>query len=181
MHSIRTIASLALALGVAAIPAPAPERESVPVLDEGLSAISLDLDGLSLPLDLSLQNFPSVTAPSKPPTETPALSDFVSSVPPTSLDTLFSGTPSTLSTLAPAPSPIITCATILCRSPYVCRELEGRPGCYEKDPCGKVFCPYGTSCCNAGCSVCTPPDVMCTQEICGPDPIEAPVEDATLQ
>lgn len=37
----------------------------------------------------------------------------------------------------------------------------------EPQPCGLVFCPKGTSCCNPLCSACTPPGVNCTLGDCG--------------
>jgi hypothetical protein len=33
-------------------------------------------------------------------------------------------------------------------------------------PCGNVMCTPGTSCCNACCSMCAPPGMMCTQQCC---------------
>lgn len=36
-------------------------------------------------------------------------------------------------------------------------------------PCGKLNCAQGEMCCNASCSICTPPDGMCTQQICETD------------
>jgi len=35
--------------------------------------------------------------------------------------------------------------------------------------CGKINCAHGEVCCNASCSICTPPDGMCTQQICESD------------
>ncbi|WP_050430852.1 hypothetical protein [Chondromyces crocatus] len=32
--------------------------------------------------------------------------------------------------------------------------------------CGKAICGRGTVCCNASCSLCLPPDMMCTQHVC---------------
>ncbi|KAK2055721.1 hypothetical protein LY76DRAFT_595817 [Colletotrichum caudatum] len=145
MLFIHTIASLILAHGVAAIPAPAPHPEAEPIID--------DFEPRWSTLGLSPRDLPSVTAASSPTTETPA----------------------------PEPSPIVSCATIDCQSGYVCREIEGRPGCYEQQICGKGYCPWGTSCCNRSCSVCTPPNVSCTQQICNkPDKFDAPVEVTNL-
>ncbi|GKT52258.1 uncharacterized protein ColSpa_12439 [Colletotrichum spaethianum] len=247
MASVRTIASLALALGVAAIPAPAPIPEAAPALVDDLSQlkvkvapfslsllplqssiavkgpdvsialpsidvksdqgsptakllprvtalpnvqlpkipqVSTKLDGLSLSITLPDLSIPSVAIPTLPPIQTPAL-PILMATSPTSLGLLLAGTPialptsiprpstflpekpTTLLTLVPAPSGFLTCATILCREGYVCRETEGRPACVSRTPCGNVFCPYDTSCCNASCSVCTPKGVMCTQQSCG--------------
>jgi hypothetical protein len=35
--------------------------------------------------------------------------------------------------------------------------------------CGKISCASGETCCNASCSICTPPGGMCTQQICEED------------
>jgi len=35
--------------------------------------------------------------------------------------------------------------------------------------CGKLDCALGEVCCNPSCSICTPPDGMCTQQICEED------------
>jgi hypothetical protein len=32
--------------------------------------------------------------------------------------------------------------------------------------CGTIACAVGEVCCNASCSICTPPDGMCTQQVC---------------
>jgi hypothetical protein len=34
------------------------------------------------------------------------------------------------------------------------------------DPCGKVVCGPGTTCCNASCGICTPPGMVCIQIAC---------------
>ncbi|KAJ0165106.1 hypothetical protein CTA2_12342 [Colletotrichum tanaceti] len=83
--------------------------------------------------------------------------------------------PTTLLTVVPGPSGLLTCATVLCIPGYVCRETEGRPECVPPVPrrCGNVICPVGTRCCNASCNLCTAPDVMCTQQICE-SPLELP-------
>ncbi|MFT3921667.1 MAG: hypothetical protein QM778_03955 [Myxococcales bacterium] len=39
----------------------------------------------------------------------------------------------------------------------------------EGPACGKLNCAPGEVCCNASCSICTPPDGMCTQQICEED------------
>jgi len=39
--------------------------------------------------------------------------------------------------------------------------------------CGAVSCPTGQICCNASCGICTPPDGVCTQQVCDESP--APV------
>lgn len=43
-------------------------------------------------------------------------------------------------------------------------------GPIEPQPCGNVFCPAGTTCCNPLCSACTPPGVSCTLGDCGHGP-----------
>ncbi|TIC97911.1 hypothetical protein CH35J_007723 [Colletotrichum higginsianum] len=83
--------------------------------------------------------------------------------------------PTTLVTLVPAPSGILTCATVLCIPDYVCIETEGRPKCVPSNRCGNVNCPAGTRCCNASCNLCTAPDVMCTQQVCD-STLELPAE-----
>jgi hypothetical protein len=40
--------------------------------------------------------------------------------------------------------------------------------------CGKLNCAVGEVCCNPSCSICTPPDGMCTQQICEEDTAAAP-------
>jgi hypothetical protein len=40
--------------------------------------------------------------------------------------------------------------------------------------CGKINCAVGEICCNPSCSICTPPDGMCTQQICEEDTPAAP-------
>lgn len=32
--------------------------------------------------------------------------------------------------------------------------------------CGRTSCNVGDVCCNASCGICTPPDGMCTQQVC---------------
>ncbi|WDK10642.1 hypothetical protein CGRA01v4_01921 [Colletotrichum graminicola] len=166
MVFIHAIASLIMALGVAAFPAPGPQPEAAPIL---IADFKPDVPSISL--DLSLLDFSIGTSPSISATLTPAILDLPSASS-TSLEILPLETTSILSTSPPAPSPIITCATIRCIAPYVCREQEGVPGCYEKDPCGKVFCPYGTTCCNSLCNICAPPGTACIQG-CKADPAEA--------
>jgi hypothetical protein len=36
--------------------------------------------------------------------------------------------------------------------------------------CGNTTCGEGTVCCNASCGICTPPGMMCTQQVCEPEP-----------
>jgi hypothetical protein len=35
-------------------------------------------------------------------------------------------------------------------------------------PCGPSACQNGEVCCNASCGICTPPDGVCTQQVCEP-------------
>lgn len=58
----------------------------------------------------------------------------------------------------------------------VCNDTSAAPapepmlepiGPIEPEPCGLVFCPKGTTCCNPLCSACTPPGVSCTLGDCG--------------
>ncbi|KAK1596554.1 uncharacterized protein LY79DRAFT_543552 [Colletotrichum navitas] len=164
MVFIHTIASLIImALGVAAFPAPAPQPEAAPIL-----VVDFEPDVQSISLNLLLRGFSSATSPSVSATQTPATPG-VSSAPPTSFDVLPLETTSSQSMLPPAPSPIITCETIRCIDPYVCMEQEGVPGCYEKESCGKVFCPYGTRCCNSLCDMCAPSNMSCIQGCTTPE------------
>ncbi len=48
--------------------------------------------------------------------------------------------------------------------PDLCR-LECPPGV---ELCGPAVCVDGNVCCNASCGICTPPDGVCTQQICEP-------------
>lgn len=60
------------------------------------------------------------------------------------------------STAAPAAGPV---------SPEPVAEAEPPQG----PACGQINCAVGEICCNASCSICTPPDGMCTQQICETD------------
>jgi hypothetical protein len=40
--------------------------------------------------------------------------------------------------------------------------------------CGRITCAAGEICCNASCNICTPPDGMCTQQVCEEDTGGAP-------
>ncbi|OHX00332.1 hypothetical protein CSPAE12_00943 [Colletotrichum incanum] len=151
-----------------------------------ISPLSIKLDGLSVSLTLPELSIPTVAVPSLPPIGTPALPSLPAVLPtspdllpgnPSALSTLIPRPsivrpekPTTLLTLVPAPSGLLTCATVLCKRGYVCQEKQGRPSCVPSNACGNIFCPFGTSCCNASCNVCTPPGVMCTQQVCGPLP-----------
>ncbi|KAK2016380.1 hypothetical protein LZ32DRAFT_601604 [Colletotrichum eremochloae] len=154
MVLIRTvIASLILALGVAAVPAPASEPE--PQTSRVFAPVNFERDEESSS-DFSYANSTSVTASSTPTTDT-------SSRPP----------------IPPGPPPGLTCDTIQCIKPWVCQNIDGKPGCYQK--CGSGYCPYNTTCCNAGCNTCAPPGMMCTQPVCNSESATEPLPDPNSQ
>ncbi|KAK2001375.1 hypothetical protein LX36DRAFT_653444 [Colletotrichum falcatum] len=173
MVFIHAFASMMLILGAAAIPAPVPQIDITSVSDGILSSADIDL---LLSLDTSVYSFSSVTDPSILPTEIPASSDIQS----TSSASLDSPKTTKKPAVPPGPPPRLTCDTVLCRDGYVCRDVDGRPGCYDKNLCGNVYCEYGTRCCNFSCSKCAPPDVFCTQEACVTEPAKGPAVSETM-
>lgn len=51
----------------------------------------------------------------------------------------------------------------------------------DKTPCGDATCGRDEVCCNASCGICTPPDGVCTQEICSPAPAPLCATDTDCQ
>jgi hypothetical protein len=72
------------------------------------------------------------------------------------------------------------CATVRCAAGYTCQAIGNRARCVPNKPegrrqCGASICATGLTCCNASCGICTPPGVMCTQQVCDkPEPIPEP-------
>ncbi|KAL1897492.1 hypothetical protein Cpir12675_002348 [Ceratocystis pirilliformis] len=71
------------------------------------------------------------------------------------------------------------CEVVKCRSGFECHVYGDEAKCVAVggSQCGTVWCPGNMSCCNASCSVCVPPDFMCTQQFCGD--IEEEVDTST--
>ncbi len=45
-------------------------------------------------------------------------------------------------------------------------SLEAEETLPKGPECGRTSCKVGDVCCNASCGICTPPDGMCTQQVC---------------
>lgn len=62
------------------------------------------------------------------------------------------------------------CAGFECPDGQHCTAPADDPYCtpddMEGEPCGSVVCGEGQVCCNASCSICTPPDGACIQRVC---------------
>ena len=64
------------------------------------------------------------------------------------------------------------CAGFECPKGQHCTAPADAPYCTDDEgdgageTCGSVICAEGKVCCNASCSICTPPDGACTQQIC---------------
>ena len=130
--------------------------------------VSLTLLAFLATSQLALAN-PSTTNPKTQLPPTPILTTIL--VPPPSAE------PTTLRRLTP-------CATIRCAAGYTCVAYGSRGKCVANSLsgsriCGATICASGTTCCNASCGVCTPPGMMCTQQICerrDDGPVIPPVE-----
>ncbi|KAK7931823.1 hypothetical protein PG985_002535 [Apiospora marii] len=73
----------------------------------------------------------------------------------------------------PTPEPVLTCATVLCRTGFTCEMQDGKPRCVSQlEQCGKAQCPAGQVCCNPLCGTCVKPGDFCTMGSC-PEPREA--------
>lgn len=66
-----------------------------------------------------------------------------------------------------AESPVLTCETVLCKTGYSCKEVDGKPTCVPGTRCGPNVCEVGEVCCNYSCGICTPPDGVCITLWCG--------------
>ncbi|KAK4465061.1 hypothetical protein QBC42DRAFT_25769 [Cladorrhinum samala] len=66
------------------------------------------------------------------------------------------------------------CATVRCGNETKCVVVSGTARCVPitAQVCGKTVCAQGLVCCNASCSICTKPDMMCTQQACNPSAVE---------
>ncbi|KAK4160227.1 hypothetical protein QBC43DRAFT_220411 [Cladorrhinum sp. PSN259] len=66
------------------------------------------------------------------------------------------------------------CATVRCGFDTKCVVLLGIARCVpvQGQVCGQTVCAQGLTCCNPSCSICTKPDMYCTQQVCNPAVLE---------